>query len=266
MNKLIIPCETGQVSDGFHTFDELYDHRCHLFTTLINLLPNISWWSKLHHDGTLWEGWIIAGIDLPNGTITYHMPQVMIHLLPEKCELDKGKEWDGHTSNDVINRLAAYCETGPSCRGYETGFYDGRHGTPCEQIKSEHENEKLTDILDLMRDEFKRIKVCPGVTSEIIGLCERAITTVTQNVPVIVQRDKAEEQLAKIKSNLYNDADGLYLHTKSKFVYKIVCIALDATSKDPTVIYQSIETGQTWSRSHSEFFDGRFMNIKLENL
>jgi hypothetical protein len=172
---LSIPCEVGKVSDGYHTFDELYDHRCHLFSALINLLSDISWWSKLHHDGTSWEGWIIAGIDLPTGTVTYHMPEVMIHLLPKNRELEKGKKWDGHTSNDVINRLAEFCEMNP------------------------RENESLTDILDLMRDEFKHIMVCTD-SLEVIGSCDRAIKNINQNVPIIVQRDNAEAKLAKIKS------------------------------------------------------------------
>jgi hypothetical protein len=193
---------TGETSDGYHTFNELYDHRCHLFVALMQLLSSISWWSSIHHDGTSWESWIIAGIDLPTGTITYHVPDKMIDLLPAKCKLDKGKEWDGHTSNDVINRLAEYCKTKPRLTGYDVGFYDGRHGTPCEQIRAQNENEQLTDTLDLMRDEFKRIRSCPGADQEIIVLCDRAITRITQNVPVIVQRDNAEAELAKIKSLL----------------------------------------------------------------
>jgi hypothetical protein len=200
MNKLTIPCDTNEVSDGFHTFGELYDHRCHLFITLMQLLPPISWWSDIHYDGTSWEGWIITGIDLPTGTITYHVPISMIDLLPKQCKIDKGKEWDGHTSKNVIERLADYCKTNPSCKGYETGYYDGRYGTPCEQVRTQNENEQLTGIIDLMRDEFMRIKVCPGANQEIIGLCERAITRVNQDIPVIVQRDNAEAELVKIKN------------------------------------------------------------------
>lgn len=85
---------------------------------------------------------------------------------------------------------------------YNAGYHDGRHGTPCEQIRAQNENEQLTDTLDLMRDEFKRIKSCPGADQEIIVLCDRAITRITQNVPVITQRDNAEAELAKIKSVL----------------------------------------------------------------
>ena len=248
---------TGETSDGYHTFNELYDHRHHLFVTLMSLLPRISWWSRLHHDGTSFDGWILAGIDLPSGTITYHIPSSMVRLLDYDKELSRGKKWDGHTSQDVIKRLSEYCKfrqlpialdnrryacvsrdltfdesamlesellkyhntrsiydtciafgaksmgsispTSEKEKAYESGFYDGRHGTPCEQIRAQNENEQLTDIVDLMRDEFRRIMVCPDVSIEVIGLCERAITCINQNVPVIVQRDNAEAELAKIK-------------------------------------------------------------------
>ncbi|MEO0852714.1 MAG: hypothetical protein AAFY15_04335, partial [Cyanobacteria bacterium J06648_11] len=63
--------------------------------------------SKLHHDGSSFEGWFIAGIQLKTGQITYHLPM----RLWDKCgafeTLDRGKEWDGHTSEDVVKRLLA---------------------------------------------------------------------------------------------------------------------------------------------------------------
>jgi hypothetical protein len=52
----------------------------------------------------------------------------------------------------------------------------------------------LEDHLDLMIDEFKRIKALTKDT-EIQGLCDRAISNTQQLVPVIVQRDKAEKEL-----------------------------------------------------------------------
>jgi hypothetical protein len=35
-NTLILPCPVGQVSDKYHTFDELYHHRQTLFVQLMN--------------------------------------------------------------------------------------------------------------------------------------------------------------------------------------------------------------------------------------
>ena len=46
------------------------------------------------------------------------------------------------------------------------------------------------DHLDLMRDEFMRIRACPGANEEIKGLCDRAISGVERRVPLIVEHDK----------------------------------------------------------------------------
>ena len=59
------------------------------------------------------------------------------------------------------------------------------------------EISKLTDTLDLMRDEFLRIKVCS--VGEVTQLCERAIANIEQKVPVIVQRDKSERRNVVIR-------------------------------------------------------------------
>jgi len=104
---LIIPCDTGQISDGYHTFDELYEHRCTLFAALMMSNKHLSWVSTKHHDGEEWEGWFIAGMELPTGDVTYHLPIKMWSLV---CDAgipvrEKGKEWDGHTADHVVQRI-----------------------------------------------------------------------------------------------------------------------------------------------------------------
>ena len=37
--------DMGEVSDGYHTFNELYAHRVRLFSTLMRAHPDKSWWS-----------------------------------------------------------------------------------------------------------------------------------------------------------------------------------------------------------------------------
>lgn len=96
---------TGETSDGRHTFNELYAHRVRLFCLLMYTNKGKAWWSRKHHDGSAWEGWVIAGIDTPEGSATYHLPESEIENLPEGTELPNGKEWDGHTSDDVLVRL-----------------------------------------------------------------------------------------------------------------------------------------------------------------
>lgn len=100
----------GGISDGSHTFDELYDHRCLLFLMCMEAYPSESWFSKVHDDGEVWDEWFLCGMELPSGTITYHLPNHMYHMaqLTGAEELDKGHPWDGHTSKDVIARLTDY--------------------------------------------------------------------------------------------------------------------------------------------------------------
>jgi len=105
---LTIPnVETGGISDGFHTFDELYDHRCSLFVALMRSNPGISWRARLHHDGTGFPGWFLAGMQLPTGQVSYHLPIELWHLLDRSHigTYEIAPEWDGHSPQDVVVRL-----------------------------------------------------------------------------------------------------------------------------------------------------------------
>ncbi len=75
------------------------------------------------------------------------------------------------------------------------------------------EYKKAVDTVDLMRDEFIRIKVlcntetssiqyAKSIISEIEGLCERAITKIERNVSVIDDLERHAEALNKIKRAL----------------------------------------------------------------
>jgi hypothetical protein len=103
---------TGNTSDGYHTFDELYEHRAALFACLCLAYPLLSWKSKLHSDGTSLEGWFIAGMYLPSGEITYHIQLAEWDLLFKNVQiLSKAPLWDGHTPADVVLRLRKMAET-----------------------------------------------------------------------------------------------------------------------------------------------------------
>ena len=72
-----------------------------------------------------------------------------------------------------------------------------------ETIRAERaEVSKLTDALDMMRDEFMRIIACPGCNAEIEDLANRAQLKLIQRVPVITQRDRAEAELATERARL----------------------------------------------------------------
>ena len=133
INKLIqeLPSEErGKVSDTYHTIDELYTFRKVYNAVLFNEWASdwrrnkelreagkmIGKWTTTkhdvhkswrHHDGELCFGgdWFIVVAVLPTGQISnhYHKDDWELFKLPI---FDKAKyEFDGHTSNGVINRL-----------------------------------------------------------------------------------------------------------------------------------------------------------------
>lgn len=96
---------TGETSDGYHTFNELYHHRAVLFSVIVANYPDIAWKSKKHHDGTMYNGMFIVGIDTPDGQATYHY-DVDPYWDMFKCRvLDNAPEWDGHTPAQAIERI-----------------------------------------------------------------------------------------------------------------------------------------------------------------
>lgn len=99
--------KSGELSDGYHTFNDLYYQRCILFATLVNQNKKTSWKSYKHEDGELCfgGGWFIVGIDTPLGSYTYHYENKYWDLFQCK-ELECAKHWDGHTSKDVDRLLS----------------------------------------------------------------------------------------------------------------------------------------------------------------
>ena len=126
MPTITIPCKPGEVSDGYHTFDELYEHRCTLFLALMKAHAPLAWISTKHHDGSEWEGWFIAGMRLPTGDVTYHLPAGMWSLACETGAdvLTRGHEWDGHTSADVVKRIQAWLVLSNAERSQKQGALD----------------------------------------------------------------------------------------------------------------------------------------------
>ena len=97
----------GSTSDGYHTFDELYEHRTALFAALCRSYPELSWRSWHHHDGgdPMFDGMFIAGMALATGDITYHVDAERWDDFEGIRELPHAFAWDGHTPADVVRRL-----------------------------------------------------------------------------------------------------------------------------------------------------------------
>ncbi len=104
----------GQYSDGYHTFDELYEIRKAYNIAYFNLINatdregryNVHK-SKRHFDGEdcFGGGWFIVVAILPTGQISNHykLEDWDLFKIPET---EKALfAFDGHTTKDVINRL-----------------------------------------------------------------------------------------------------------------------------------------------------------------
>ena len=100
------------VSDGYHTFDELYTHRIALWIALCGVMSvrypvNPVWRTKTHSDGTSYDGWFVLGMFQDNNSqMTYHLPVSEWDNTNFAVTLEKAPEFDGHTPSDVIERLA----------------------------------------------------------------------------------------------------------------------------------------------------------------
>ena len=99
--------EIEDVSDGFHTFKQLYYQRMMLFAVIVKQNNDKAWKSLRHEDGELCfgGGWFIVGIDTPEGSYTYHYENKYFDLFDCKI-LDYSKHWDGHTEKDVTRLLS----------------------------------------------------------------------------------------------------------------------------------------------------------------
>lgn len=104
------PEDKGEISDGYHTFNELYRYRMLYNAAFFNLLPKeIVHKSKRHHDGEecFGGGWFIVMANLPTGQISnhYELKDWDLFQIPEKEVAD---EWDGHTPREAAERLHEY--------------------------------------------------------------------------------------------------------------------------------------------------------------
>lgn len=105
--------DLSKVSDGYHTIQELYDHRCLLWINFCLVFRKYAYLIEKH----LNDDWHLLGLDFEDGTqMSYHIPTKYlkyVNYIPKKHvewkngfgEVEKKWNWDGHTSKDVLKRL-----------------------------------------------------------------------------------------------------------------------------------------------------------------
>lgn len=94
-----------QISDGYHTFEELYYHRMMLFAVICNQNKDRAWKSMKHHDGTMYEDYFIVGITTDEGDYSYHYHMAHWYHFNVK-EVSFAPEWDGHKPEDITRLMS----------------------------------------------------------------------------------------------------------------------------------------------------------------
>lgn len=153
--------DVEKMSDGYHTFADLYEQRLILSAALAKNNPH-AWKSKRHEDGSVpfGGGWFIMGFDTDEGCYTYHYELKDWDLF--QCEeLDKGRPWDGHTSKDVRRLLSiSTADVAPVVHGRweEKGYVCGESEFECSVC---HKTEWRTSI--------SRFRWCPFCGARMDG-------------------------------------------------------------------------------------------------
>lgn len=94
----------GEISDGYHSFGELYYHRMVLFAVICSHNKDKAWKSLKHDDGSMYKDHFIVGIDTPEGQYTYHYHIKHWDMYDVK-ELNKAPKYDGHKPEDITRLL-----------------------------------------------------------------------------------------------------------------------------------------------------------------
>lgn len=102
----------GSLSDGYHSFDELYFHRMMLFSIICNKFKGYAWKSWRHSDGTMYDDMFVVGITTPKGDYSYHYESEYWDRF-NVTEFEKAPVWDGHKPED-IDRLYSLLDMTPS--------------------------------------------------------------------------------------------------------------------------------------------------------
>ena len=152
--------DIDDVSDGFHTFRQLYYQRMVLFATIVKQNRGRAWKSLRHEDGEFCfgGGWFIVGIDTSEGSYTYHYENNYFSLFD--CEeLECGKHWDGHTEKDVTRLLSLPSVQPEQLTDKEQRIFLAamrRETEVCEEVDKDHVREAYEDSLVYICKEIKR--------------------------------------------------------------------------------------------------------------
>ena len=180
--------EIDDLSDGFHTFRQLYYQRMMLFAAIVRQNKDKEWKSLRHEDGELCfgGGWFIVGIDTPEGSYTYHYENKYFDLFD--CEiLDYSKHWDGHTEKDVTRLLSLpkeqlFCEDTTEGTTSDTISRQAARHALCKAVHKDEDipcNNQTGSCLwtgTRVCDYVREIDALPSVQPDLQPTCNQLAT------------------------------------------------------------------------------------------
>lgn len=108
INKEICKLDNAQnISDGYHTFKELYEHRHLLYLALCANYKDYCYWTYKNSDGSSYNNYFLLVLKHPEiDQISYHLPIELLDYIEFDIKYkDICDDYDGHNSEDVIDRL-----------------------------------------------------------------------------------------------------------------------------------------------------------------
>ena len=104
--------DMSQISDGCHTFAELYEYRMLYNALAANAMPDKAMKCWRHSDGELCfgGGWFVVVLTLPTGQVTNHYKARDWNLFQiPAVECTDLPPYDWHTPAEAAERLRRYC-------------------------------------------------------------------------------------------------------------------------------------------------------------
>lgn len=111
INELIQQAKTeqfdaNQISDGYHTFGELYEFRNVMFVRLLQQNKYNAFRAIYDSDGSKWDGWFVACLFKEQGKqISFHLPHKYWEVLRKIETYERFPNFDGHDSAEALRRL-----------------------------------------------------------------------------------------------------------------------------------------------------------------
>ena len=171
------PKDMGEVSDGYHTFNELYEYRLLYNASMFNELAKQNLYdvhkSKRHSDGEIPFGdsnWFIVMAELPTGQISNHYEMKDWDLFDIQ-EKEIANEWDGHTPKDVAERLRRFLTPQPK---YPQNYEDCcKVLDVCSEETLQYGDLTLVNDYEfnlyVLLENFRKLRICRDAYWKIAG-------------------------------------------------------------------------------------------------